>query len=177
MKVNEKFEEGNRAAKKMLYALLILIVPILILSGLYIINPSSYVFYAIYDSTKNLPAILSQNNLLLSKSMDIYTKTAPLMAFFVFLLTYKKLCLRNDVSFLKITFLFLLFTIIEIIIIYVFLFTNTELTTSSKLFRLMSENNLFLLFFYISLYAGIYIFSYLYLWFCVGTFRAFKERQ
>ncbi|EDC8062304.1 colicin immunity protein, partial [Salmonella enterica subsp. enterica serovar Bareilly] len=44
-------------------------------------------------------------------------------------------------------------------------------------FRLMSENDLFLLFFYISLYAGIYIFSYLYLWFCVGTFRAFKERQ
>ncbi|EBW8699047.1 colicin immunity protein, partial [Salmonella enterica subsp. diarizonae serovar 16:z10:e,n,x,z15] len=73
--------------------------------------------------------------------------------------------------------LFLLFTIIEIIIAYVFLFTNTELTTSSKLFRLMSENDLFLLFFYISLYAGIYIFSYLYLWFCVGTFRAFKERQ
>ncbi|ENT2902021.1 hypothetical protein [Salmonella enterica] len=39
MKVNEKFEEGNRAAKKMLYALLVLIVPILILLGLYIKNP------------------------------------------------------------------------------------------------------------------------------------------
>lgn len=84
MKVSEKFEEGNRAAKKMLYTLFVLIVPILIFSGLYIKNPSSHFFYAIYDSTKNLPAILSQNNLLLSKSMDIYTKTAPLMAFLFF---------------------------------------------------------------------------------------------
>ncbi|MBJ2640121.1 colicin immunity protein Cui, partial [Salmonella enterica subsp. enterica serovar Typhimurium] len=53
--------------------------------------------------------------------------------------------------------------------------TDTELTLSSKTFVLMSKNDLFLSFFYITLYIGIYIFTYLYFWFLIGTYKLFTR--
>ncbi|EDB9448022.1 colicin immunity protein, partial [Salmonella enterica subsp. enterica serovar Enteritidis] len=53
---------------------------------------------------------------------------------------------------------------------------NHELTTSGKLLRIMSQNDYFLLFFFISLYASIYILSFMLLWFLVGSYKVIKER-
>ncbi|EBR8574737.1 hypothetical protein DOV67_24920 [Salmonella enterica subsp. enterica serovar Java] len=40
----------------------------------------------------------------------------------------------------------------------------------------MSQNDYFLLFFFISLYASIYILSFMLLWFLVGSYKVIKER-
>ncbi|ENA2179267.1 colicin immunity protein Cui, partial [Escherichia coli] len=60
--------------------------------------------------------------------------------------------------------------------IYAFLFADTELTSSAKMLKLMSVNIILLSFFYISLHSIIFIFSYLYFWFCIGSYRSFKEK-
>ncbi|HFO4632344.1 TPA: colicin immunity protein Cui, partial [Escherichia coli] len=55
-------------------------------------------------------------------------------------------------------------------------FADTELTSSAKMLKLMSVNIILLSFFYINLYSIIFIFSYLYFWFCIGSYRSFKEK-
>ncbi|WP_283571339.1 colicin immunity protein Cui [Escherichia coli] len=59
---------------------------------------------------------------------------------------------------------------------YAFLFADTELTSSAKMLKLMSVNIILLSFFYISLHSIIFTFSYLYFWFCIGSYRSFKEK-
>ncbi|OON37138.1 hypothetical protein BTJ39_20670 [Izhakiella australiensis] len=59
---------------------------------LYLYDPISPFLNAISTSTRNLPAVLSAKNPLLSKVMDVYTKTSPLLCFFIITQTndYKK---------------------------------------------------------------------------------------
>lgn len=176
MKIYNEIDEGNKIAKKMLYFLLFAILPFLGIFFLYINDPEAPILNAIAASTSNLPAVLSFNNPLLSKVMDVYTKTSPLFAFVLFMVSYKNLSLKKESSACKALVILVLFTVFYAILIYSFLFTNTELTKSAKLLKLMSINDFYLAFFYVSLYSGIYIFSYLYMWFCIGTFRVVKER-
>lgn len=176
MKAYNEVDEGNKVAKKMFCFLLIALLPFLLIIIAYVINPTSAILNDVALRTIELPAISSLKNPLLSKVMDVYVKTSPFVAFSLFLLTYKKLRLKENKSVYEILALHMLFTIFYVLFIYVFLFTNTELTTSVKLLKIMSTNDFYLIFFYVSLYSGIYVFSYLYMWFCTGTYRVFKER-
>lgn len=161
----------------MLCFLLISLIPLLMIFSVYLNNPNSSFLNSISVVTRNLPAIISANNPILSKSMDTYTKTAPLLALFIFFRTCKTLKLKNSKSQWEAFGILIAFTAFYTIMIYLFLFTDTELTTSGKLLNLLSTNDLFLCFFYVSLYCGIYIFSYLYFWFIIGTYNLFKERR
>lgn len=161
----------------MLFFLLPITLPFLLTLFIYINNPESQFLRAVLYYTKNFPAITSANNPLLSKVMDVYLKTAPFMAFVIFLKTHRYLKLKSNNTEHKTLLIYLLFSILYAVMIYVFLFTETELTESAKLLKLMSKNDISLTFFYISLYAGIYVFSYLYMWFCIGTYKFYRERQ
>lgn len=176
MNKHNEFHEGNRIAKKMFCFLLVALLPFLLIVAIYVINPTSGILNDVALKTIELPAIYSAKSPLLSKVMDVYVKTSPFVAFALFLLTYKKLRLKENKSAYEIIVVHVLFTIFYALFVYVFLFTDTELTTSAKLLKVMSTNDFYLTFFYVSLYAGIYVFSYLYMWFCIGTYRVFKER-
>lgn len=176
MKTYNEIDEGNKIAKKMFYILLIAILPILLIIAMYLYNPTSNILNYIELRGSNLPAIYSVKNLLLSKALSFYVKTSPFTATFLFLNTYKNLRLKRDKPAWHLLRINVLFTLFYAILIYLFLCTDTELTNSAKLLKLMSANNIFLSFFYISLYSIIFMFTYLYLWFCIGTYRAFKER-
>lgn len=176
MNKRNEFYEGNIIAKKMFCVLLTALLPFLLIFAIYVINPTSVILNDVALRTIELPAIYSSKSPLLSKVMDLYVKTSPFVSFAFFLLTYKKLRLKENKSLYEILVVYVLFTIFYALFIYVFLLTNTELTTSAKLLKLMSTNDFYLTFFYVSLYAGVYIFSYIYLWFCIGAYRALKER-
>lgn len=176
MSENNEFDEGNKAARKMLYCLLFALLPFLLIVLIYIQHQTSGIFNDIAFKTIELPAIHSSKSPVLSRVMDLYVKTSPALAFIAFLITRKHLRLKKGKSFSQAITVHVLFTFLYALLIYVFLFTNTELTTSAKLLAFMSKNDFYLTFFYVSLYSGIYIFSYLYMWFCIGTYRLFKER-
>lgn len=177
MNAHHDFKEGNKAAKKMFCILLIALIPLFIILGIYLNDPRSPILHSISTSTHNLPAILSSKNLLLSKVMDVYTKTAPLFAIIFFSTSYKKLKLKDGQSAWHILSLHVLFTAFYLALIYSFLFTNTELTSSERMLKVISSNDFTLSLFFILLYTGIYIFSCLYLWLFSGMYRAFKERR
>lgn len=177
MNSHHDFKEGNKAAKKMFCILLIALIPLWMILGIYLNDPRSPILNSIFVSTRHFPAIVSSSNLLLSKVMDVYTKTAPLFAIIFFATSYKKLKLKDDQPAWHILTLHVLFTFFYIALIYAFLFTNTELTSSERILKIIASNNFTLSLFFVILYAGIYIFSCLYLWFFFGMYRVFKERR
>lgn len=176
MKTHNEIDEGNKIAKKMFYFLFIAILPIFLIIAMYIYNPTSNILKYVELRASDLPAIYSLKNPILSKTLSVYVKTAPFVAFILFLISHKNLRLKKDSSAPKALITQILFSIFYATLIYTFLLTNTELTKSARLLKLMSINDFYLSFFYISLYAGIYVFSYLYMWFFIGTCRILKER-
>ncbi|WP_373275767.1 MULTISPECIES: colicin immunity protein Cui [Serratia] len=177
MNMYHEIEDGNNIAKKMLCILLVALVPLLLIAAVYYINPKSYFLQGVSEYTTFLPAIVSSNNPLFSKVMDVYLKTSPLFSLFFFFSFYKRLKLKSNQSVSKLLVTFICFTVFYVCLIYGFLFTNIELTNSVRTLKAMSTNDITLLLFYITLYAGIYVFGCLYLWFGIGTVKAFKARQ
>ena len=176
MKTYNNTDEGNKVAKKMLYFLLFAILPFLWIFFTYINNPESTTLNVIASSTSNLPAVLSANNPLLSKVMDVYTKTAPLFAFILFLSSVKGMHIRSDKKTTVLLTNLILYCVFCLIFTYVFLFCNIELTTSGRLLRIMSSNVVTLSIFYITLYSGIYILLSMLFWFSIGVCKILKER-
>ncbi len=168
---------ANQAARKMFYFLLIALIPYLIIAGIYLDNPRSPLLMALSDNTNTLPAIISSKNLLLSKAMDVYTKSAPLISIIFFLTTYKHMRIKEGKSAWELLGAYIPYAIFYIIMIYFFLFDNRDLTSSAKILYLASHNNFTLLIFYMVLYSCIYVYSCLNFWAFYGTYRAFKERR
>ncbi|EEQ2361588.1 colicin immunity protein Cui [Escherichia coli] len=169
-------DKGNKIATKMFYFLIISLIPMFSIIIIYIHNPTSNILNYIALRANDLPAIYSQNTPVFSKTLSLYVKTAPFTAILLFLNTCKNLRLKNDKSPWQLLKINILFTFFYAILIYAFLFTDTELTSSAKMLKLMSVNIILLSFFYISLHSIIFIFSYLYFWFCIGSYRSFKEK-
>ncbi|EIO6641959.1 colicin immunity protein Cui, partial [Escherichia coli] len=88
----------------------------------------------------DLPAIYSQNTPVFSKTLSLYVKTAPFTAILLFLNTCKNLRLKNDKSPWQLLKINIFFTFFYAILIYAFLFADTELTSSAKMLKLMSVN-------------------------------------
>lgn len=177
MSITPEMEETNKAVKKMLWLLVLALIPLFITFVIYLINPYSETFNFIARSAINLPAVMSANSPLLSKVMDVYVKTAPVFAFLAFLMTHKKLNFKHNRSIGYTLKIYLYFTIFYAIMIYAFLFSDTELTEKTKLLKLASMNDVFMLILYVILYSATYMFGYLYLWFTIGIYREIKERR
>ncbi|WBF46785.1 colicin immunity protein Cui [Serratia rubidaea] len=176
MDVKNEVDEGAQVAKVMFLVLFVALLPFFFIIGIYVQDPTSIMLNNVASITSHLPAIHSLKSPLLSKVMDVYVKTSPFVAFVLFLITQKRLKLKKDNSKWYLLRVFILFSLFYTVLIYSFLFTNKELTNSAKILNLMSTNDIFLSFFYISLYCVIFLFTYLCLWFFIGTIRAFKER-
>lgn len=171
-----EFYVGNKIVRKMFYFLFFAFLPFLFIFFIYIQYPLSGILNEIVSKVINLPAIYSSKSPVFSRVMSLYLKTAPAFAIVFFLFSFKLLKLKKGSVFSQAISVLVLFTLFYVILIYIFLFTNTNLTTSVKILAFMSKNDIYLSFFYVTLYSGIYILSFLYLWFCVGTYRLFKER-
>ncbi|HCB9695576.1 TPA: colicin immunity protein Cui, partial [Escherichia coli] len=169
-------DKGNKIATKMFYFLIISLIPMFSIIIIYIHNPTSNILNYIALRANDLPAIYSQNTPVFSKTLSLYVKTAPFTAILLFLNTCKNLRLKNDKSPWQLLKINIFFTFFYAILIYAFLFADTELTSSAKMLKLMSVNIILLSFFYINLHSIIFIFSYLYFWFCIGSYRSFKEK-
>lgn len=176
MDIRNEVDNGAQVAKVMFLVLFVALLPFFFIIGVYVQDPTSIMLNNVASITRHLPAIYSFKSPLLSKVMDVYVKTSPFVAFVLFLITHKKLRLKKDKSKWYLLRIYLLFSLFYMILMYSFLLTNKELTHSARLIKFMSTNDIFLSFFYISLYCVIFLFTYLYLWFFIGTFRAFKER-
>lgn len=169
--------EANETGKRMLYFLVIGIIPLLMIFIFHVTSPESLVLNAIANSTSNLPVIFSAKSLLLSKVMAAYTKTAPLLAIIFFLSSFRMMDIRKDRTTIVLVKSLILYYILYFIFIYVSLFRNHEITTSGRLLRFISQNDYLLTLFYGTLYSGIYIFTVLLFWFSIGVYKALKERM
>lgn len=176
MKITNK-QEDNYAGKIIFRVLIVAIIPLLVILFFYINNPDSPTLTFIANSTKQLPANLASTSPLLSKTMDVYTKTAPLLGLvgFIFSCKFLKTKKSKPIGYLlKLTFFYSIF---YLAFIYSFILSPYDLTSGGKLLKIMSSNEYSLTLFYISLYAGIYLFTYLLLLVLLGLFREIKERQ
>lgn len=173
----QNLKAENKVAKLMLFILVIGILPLVGILTFYILFPDSQTIEAIAIDTNELPAITSINNPLLSKVMDVYTKTAPLLALVFFLISYKKITIRKDKANIQLIKSLSLYYILFFIIFYITYCFNHELTTSGRLLRTFSNNDYTLTFFYITLYSGLYIFTSMFFWFSIGTYKIIMERR
>ena len=174
--MQNKMEREIEIIKKVFVYLIIALSPFALIIGVYVYDPTSIFLQEIALRTSHLPAVYSSKSPLFSVVMSLYLKTAPFFAVIVYLMIFKNIPLKKKASRWYLLWLYFLFTVLYFIIIYVFLCTEQELTHSGRLLKLMSMNDIFLSFFYISFYSSIFMITYLYILFGVGTYRAFIER-
>jgi len=170
---------ANRLAERMLYILVMGIIPFFVILFLHLNNPESPVFNFIATKAKDLPALWSIKNPLFSKVMDVYTKTSPLLAF-VFLLTSCRMMrikeITDDMELIKVILNIFVCCILSFILFYVFLCCNIELSTTGRLQNVITINEYTLTFFYITIYSGIYFLASPLLCVIVGIYRLLRER-
>lgn len=169
--------EDNRYANKMLYLITLAgIIPLLIIYLTYMFSPDAYFISAVYENTKNIPAVISSYNPVMTKVMDIYDKSAPLLAFvtFILLLQHRKLETIKNREKLIIASIFSPF--FYAFYAYFFLWQDFELTTAGRTVRWMSENDFTLLIFYICLYYASFFMTYALCYVPVGSYKLWKER-
>jgi hypothetical protein len=145
----------NRRANNILYISAVVgIIPLLAIYFLYIYNPQSPLWYSVFNSMQDIPSITSDFNPLMTKAMDLYCKSAPLLAIFFFLvqLRYRKIDKITDRK--KILQACVLSPFFYALYAYLVLWGNLELTIAGRPARYLSENNFTLLIFYSLLYIA-----------------------
>lgn len=171
-------KNSNVEANKLLYLFMFIgIIPLVIIFGLYLHNCESQILNNIASRTISFPAIISARNPLMTKVMDVYCKSAPILALLLFALSIKK---RQVVKTTNKSILIrscLLSPFVYLFFIYMFLFRNIELTTAGRPVRLMSSNDLTLLLFYTFLYLAIFFLTYGILYIPLIAYKLFKERR
>lgn len=170
--------EKNDAANKMFYIFVSIgIVPLLIIWGIYLYIPASPLLIDIAVMTDNLPAITSAKYPLMTKVMDVYCKSAPLLAVILFILSVKKRNLNSASNRIVVIRSCLIFLLFSIFFIYIFMFCNFELTTAGGVVRYMSNNSVTLLLIYMGVYFTLLFFSYFILFIPCVFWKLLKERQ
>lgn len=171
-------ETYNKTASKLSYIIFAIgILPLFFIFIIYINNADSPVLNAIANETSNIPAWTSASSPLLTKVMDVYCKTAPVLAVFSLFFSVK-IVLHNKINDSRVLLRScLVYPFIYFPFIYFLMFSNRELTTSGGVVRLMSTNDYSLLFVYIGIYlavlmmtCGLYILP-------VIAYRLVKERR
>ena len=171
-------KNSNVEANKLLYIFMFIgIVPLLIIFGIYLNNSDSQLLNNIAARTGIFPAVTSSNNPLMTKVMDIYCKSSPLLALLLFVLSIKKRRVIKTTNRGTLIRSCLLSPFAYLFFIYLFFFRNLELTTAGRPARLMSSNDITLLLFYIFLYLAIFFLTYGILYIPVVAYKLFKERR
>lgn len=170
--------ENNKAANRMLYIFMAAgIFPLLVIFSVYLSNSGSPLLNDIATKTMGLPAITSLTNPIMTKVMDVYCKTAPILALILFLFSYKKRKLIRPYKYSSLIRSCLLGPIFYFIYIYLILCRNIELTAAGRPAKLMADNDFTLFVFYSGLYLSIFIMTYFILLIPVISYQLLKERR
>lgn len=151
----------SRYTRKILFSMMLVgMTPLIFIFIVYLNDPDSYLLYYIYEITKDIPSVTSAYSPLLTKVMDIYSKSALLFAVVTFFILYKrkpKVIIERSVLIKACIFS----PVIYCLYLYFFLLQDFELTTAGNPARLMSGNNVSLLFFYVCLYYVSFLLTYM----------------
>lgn len=170
--------ENNRHANKMLFLILLIgVTPMLIIFTLYLQDKTSPLLNFIYDTTKNIPSITSKFNPMMTKAMDVYGKSAPMLGLITFLIVLRKRVQNTITDRSTLIKSCVLSPFIYIFYVYFFLLTDIEMTTAGRPIRFMSDNNFTLLIFYISLYYASFLLTYIMCYLPLMAYKLWKERQ
>ncbi|GEM_PF-1809494 len=170
-------EKEDRLGKRMILTLIPAISPFIVILLMYVEDPDSTLLRAVATWGSELPAVISAKNPLMSKVMDIYTKTAVLVAIIFALTSSKIMTINKEHPNTKIIGALFAYYLLYICLFYPILFCNQELTTSGRHLRLMSENDILLTFCFSTFYAGVFAFTVLLFWFTIGVCKLVKERR
>lgn len=170
-------QKDNRYANRILYIITLAgITPLLVIFLTYLFNPGAYFIRFIYDNTQNIPSVISSYNPVMTRIMDIYCKSAPLLAFVTFILLFRHRKLETITNREKLITASIFSPFIYAFYAYFFLWNNLELTTAGRTVRWMSENDFTLLIFYICLYYASFFMTYALCYVPVGSYKLWKER-
>lgn len=178
-KENEMSEKqkDNRYANRILYLITLTgITPLLMIFLTYFFSPDAYVIRAVYDNTQNIPSVISAFNPVMTKVMDIYGKSAPILAFVTFILLFRYRKLETIKNREKLITASIFSPFLYAFYAYFFLWGNFELSTAGRTVRWMSENDFTLLIFYICLYCSSFFITYALCYVPVGVYKLWKER-
>lgn len=175
---NSVAEKNNITASTLFYIIFAIgVSPLLLIFIVYMNNPDSLFLSAIASRVGNIPVWTSVNSLLLTKVMDVYCKTAPVLAVFWFLFSMRIIFLNKISDTKTLIRSCLCYPLLYFPFIYFLLCSDRELTTSGRILRLMSSNDYSLLLFYICVYfvallmtCGLYMLP-------VIAYRLVKERR
>lgn len=178
MRDDKQIEKSNNTINTLFYLFLCTgIIPLLIIFCIYMHNPESPILSAIVSSTKDLPEITSNKSPLMTKVMDVYCKTAPLLAIIWFICSLK-FVIPNKIAEKKLVLrACVIYPFFYLFIIYPYLFTNRELTTSGIPFKTMSTNNYSLLLVYVIIYLSILCLTYCFFLIPLLLYKIKKERR
>ncbi|WP_347400343.1 colicin immunity protein Cui [Escherichia coli] len=151
-------------------------IPFFIIFIIYKLNPNLYLTNIIPDSIINIPSVISSYNPIMTKLMDIYGKSAPLLAIITFILQFRHRKLEKGINREKLITACILIPFIYVFYAYFFLWNNFELTTSGRTVRWMSENDFTLLFFFICMYYCSFFMTYILCYVPVAVYKIWKER-
>lgn len=151
-------------------------IPFFIIFIIYKSNPNLYLTNIIPDSIINIPSVISSYNPIMTKLMDIYGKSAPLLAIITFILQFRHRKLEKGINREKLITACILIPFIYVFYAYFFLWNNLELTTSGRTVRWMSENDFTLLFFFICMYYCSFFMTYILCYVPVTAYKIWKER-
>ncbi|WP_336983746.1 MULTISPECIES: colicin immunity protein Cui [unclassified Cedecea] len=156
-----KTNNNNAIANKILYGFLFLgILPLGLIFIIYSNNPVSPLLYHFAEMAGSFPAFTSSSIPLMSKVMDLYCKTSPLLAVLLFttLIKYKRdINVTKRSSTIKSAIGSML---LSVVVLYVILFHNFELTTMGRPIRSMANGDFSLLIIYVCLYFLIFMLTY-----------------
>lgn len=152
------------------------IIPFFIIFIIYKLNPNLYLNNIIPDSIINIPSVISSYNPIMTKLMDIYGKSAPLLAIITLILQFRHRKLEKGINREKLITACILIPFIYVFYAYFFLWNNLELTTSGRTVRWMSENDFTLLFFFICMYYCSFFMTYILCYVPVTVYKIWKER-
>lgn len=155
----KKLKEGTKITIMIIGASLFGIMPLIAMLFIYVNDPNSPFLNSIYEIAKSYPEISLPRNPILSESMSLYLKTAPIQAILSSLFYYKLFKITTLHSIKKYINSFLGISFFTFLLIYLFLIRNEQLTQTKGLFPFLYTNDYLLTLYFAMLFIIIFYFS------------------
>lgn len=169
--------KNNIYANKVLFSAIFMgMLPLLFILIFYLQNPASPTLNILYQSSQNIPSITSCFNPVMTKIMDLYCKSAPVLAVLLFFVLLKRRRPEKTVNKNHLITACIITPFIYVFYIYFFLCSNFELTTAGRPLRLISGNNFSLLAFYLCLYYTSLLLTYMMCYYPLLVSSLWKQR-
>lgn len=148
--------------KKFAIILLVGLLPLLLLFGYFELSPKSYFFDYFLDLTQSINANISSTNLELTKPLSIYCKLSPLFALYFVFKFGKYIKLKEGKKKSTLAFNFIGFSLVYIILLYIFAIGEFDITNGNRLLKATASNDYAMFLYYIVTFSGLYCLSFLF---------------